>query len=40
MGNLKVVSNKDQKIVLNNVKNKNVENTDNTQKTLKISKIE
>lgn len=31
MGNL--VSNKDQKIVLNNVKNKNVENTDNTQKT-------
>lgn len=33
MGNLKVVSNKDQKIVLNNVKNKNVENTDNTQKT-------
>lgn len=40
MGNLKVVSNKDQKIVLNNVKNKNVENTDNTQKTWKISKIE
>lgn len=40
MGNLKVVSNKDQKIVLNKVKNKNVENTDNTQKTWKISKIE
>lgn len=39
MGNLKVGSNKDQKIVLNNVKNKNVENTDNTQKTLKIFKI-
>lgn len=40
MGNLKVVSNKDKKIVLNKVKNKNVENTDNTQKTWKISKIE
>lgn len=33
MRNLKVVSNKDQKIILNNDKNKNVENTDNTQKT-------
>lgn len=40
MRNLKVVSNKDQKIILNNDKNKNVENTDNTQKTWKISKIE